>query len=218
MARRSRRGEDRSLTRRGPVRDPLPLILVVCEGEVTEPQYIEGFRLVHAVTTVRMRVKSPGGDPRALVEAAIRLRNDAAERARRERDDNLGYDEVWCVFDVDQHARLPDAQTLARGEAIHLAVSNPCFELWLVLHFADHTAPADAARARRTLRKHLPGYDKHLRFEDLKDGYPDAVRRAEALLERHRGLDQENGNPSTSVHLLTERIRGFGREARLSAR
>jgi hypothetical protein len=48
MARR--RGNGHDLRRRGPVRDPLPLILVVCEGAVTEPQYIEGFRIAQAPT------------------------------------------------------------------------------------------------------------------------------------------------------------------------
>lgn len=218
MARRSGRGDDRSLTRRPARRDPLPLILVVCEGKVTEPQYLEGFRLAQRVTTVRVHVKSPGGDPQALVEAAISVRNAAAERARRERDDYLRYDQVWCVLDVDEHARLDPARMLAAAEGIELALSNPCFELWLVLHFADHGAPVNAREAGRILQKHLPGYDKHLQFDRVIDGYTEAVRRAERLLAHHDELGQPNGNPSTGVHLLTERIRGFGRDARLSAR
>jgi len=210
-----RRAESRDLRRRGPVRDPLPLILVVCEGEVTEPQYVEGFRLAHGATTVRVHVEAPGGDPRALVEAAARMRDEAARRARREGDQNLAYDEVWCVFDVDEHARLESARALAGAENVELAVSNPCFELWLLLHLADQNAHVEVKRVSTLLRKHLPRYDKHVRFQDVASGYDDAVRRAEALDRRHAERGTEGANPSTGIYRLTERIRKFGKNARM---
>lgn len=216
MARRgSGRDGGRPLRRRAAFRDPLPRILVVCEGEVTEPEYVDGFRLAHGATTVYVDVRSPGGDPRALVERAVWLRKAAADDARRSRDPNLAYDEAWCVFDVDEHAHAETARHLAAKEGVHLAVSNPCFELWLLLHFADCAAHVTASQAGRLLRKHLPRYDKHLRFEDLANGYADAVIRAETLARRGTDTGDAGGNPSTGVYLLTERIRQFGKEARL---
>jgi hypothetical protein len=160
-------------------------------------------------------VESPGGDPKALVVRAVALRDAAAVEARRAGDPNLAYDDVWCVFDVDTHPRLTAARAAATEAGIHLAISNPCFELWLLLHFTPHAAHATPAGARRLIRNHLPEYDKHLRFEDLADGYDDAVKRAEALDRHHASLGQEGGNPSTGVHRLTERIREFGKTARL---
>lgn len=212
---RARRSGDRPLRRRGPSRAPLPLILVVCEGEVTEPAYIEGFRLAHGATTVRVRVVSPGGDPRALVERAAELRDEARGRADREGDDNLAYDEVWCVFDVDAHARLPEARRIAKREAVQLAVSNPCFELWLILHFAEQAAHLHPRRAGQLLQKHLPGYAKRIRFDDLAGGYEEATRRAIALDRRHADARTDGANPSTGVYRLTERIRQFGKASRL---
>jgi hypothetical protein len=106
MGRSGSHRSERVLTRRAPSRDPLPLLLVVCEGKVTEPQYLGAFRRAQGANTVRIRVEAPGGDPRALVRRAIELRDEAADRAVRERDENIAFDEVWCVFDVDQHARL----------------------------------------------------------------------------------------------------------------
>jgi hypothetical protein len=216
MARRGSRREDgRNLRRRGPTRDPLPLILVVCEGKVTEPQYVDAFRIAQGANTVRVRVESPGGDPKALVERAVELRNEADREARRARDLNLRYDEVWCVFDVDQHRRLEDARGEATRSNIQLAVSNPCFELWLLLHFSDQTAHLSTKQARDRLRKHLPGYDKHIRFDDVSAGYADAMRRAQALDVRHAAACSHGANPSTGVHRLAERIREFGKEQRL---
>jgi hypothetical protein len=51
-------------------------------------------------------------------------------------------DEVWCVFDVDEHPKLAEARDQANANGIQLAVSNPCFELWLLLHFQEHRAHA----------------------------------------------------------------------------
>lgn len=214
-AARRRRDDARGLARRAPTRSPLPLLLVVCEGEVTEPQYLSGFRRAQGANTVRLHVEAPGGDPRALVMRAAELRNEAADRARRERDDNLAYDEVWCVFDVDDHARLPAARALAEETGIHLAVSNPCFELWLILHFREHGAHLTSKRAAQLLGKHVRDYHKHVRYEDLAPGYADAVERAALLERRHSEAGTEGGNPSTGVHHLTEQIRKLGKAIRL---
>jgi hypothetical protein len=215
MARRGSRRSGSDLRRRGPTRDPLPLVLVVCEGKVTEPEYIEGFRLAQGTVTVRVRVAAPGGDPLALVESAASMRDEAKTRARRSGDSNEAFDEVWCVFDMDSHERFVQAGRTAQAAGIRVAISNPCFELWLLLHFADHTAHLSADEARRRLLRNLPGYDKHLRYEDFHAGYGQAVKRASELEQRHATLGREGSNPSTGMHRLTERIREFGKEARL---
>jgi hypothetical protein len=213
MARR--RDDDRTLARRAPSRAPLPLLLVVCEGEVTEPQYLRGFGRAQGANTVRLHVQAPGGDPRALVRRAIELRDEAAARATRERDDNLAYDEVWCVFDVDDHAGLPTAREFAQRSDIGLALSNPCIELWLLLHFRDHGAHLTSRQAATLLGKHVRGYHKHVSHEDFARGYADAVERAATLERRHAEAGTEGGNPSTRVHRLTERIRELGKANRL---
>ncbi|HLL82036.1 MAG TPA: RloB family protein [Longimicrobium sp.] len=217
MAARRRRNDDRALARRAPTRTPLPLLLVVCEGRVTEPQYLRGFARAQGANTVRLVVEAPGGDPRALVERAIELRDEAAARAVREGDENLAYDEVWCVFDVDDHARLRAARELAERTEIGLAVSNPCFELWLILHFREHGAHLTSRRAAQLLEQHIPGYHKHVRFDDLSIGYADAVERAKTLERRHLKAGTDGANPSTGAHRLTERIRMLGKANRLKS-
>ncbi|NNC30642.1 RloB family protein [Longimicrobium terrae] len=216
MARRdARRDSGRALQRRGPTRDPLPYILVVCEGKVTEPQYINGFKIAHGVTTVRLDIHSSSGNPLGLVERAIELRDESVRDARRADDENLAYDQAWCVVDVDEHPRLDEARALAARSRIELAVSNPCFELWLLLHFADQTGHLSCSAAVTALRRHLSGYDKHLRFGDLANGYEDAVRRARALDKNQEKHGAAGGNPSTGVHGLMECIRQNGQSARL---
>ena len=42
-----------------------------------------------------------------------------------------------------------------------MAVSNPCFEVWLILHFADCAAGISSPKAAaEKLRRHLPDYSK----------------------------------------------------------
>ncbi len=80
------------------------------------------------------------------------------------------YDAVWCVVDVDEFD-VEAAWTLAQANAVELAVSEPCFELWLLLHFADHKAYIGNGKAACTLlAKHVSGYDKKLDFGKFDAG------------------------------------------------
>jgi len=44
------------------------------------------------------------------------------------------------VFDVGEHPKLPEALDLARRHEIAVAISNPCIELWFLLHFERQMA------------------------------------------------------------------------------
>jgi hypothetical protein len=47
-------------------------------------------------------------------------------------------DEIWVVIDVDRYQEhLPEVARLCVDSGYNLAVSNPCFEYWLLLHFRD---------------------------------------------------------------------------------
>jgi len=141
-----------------------------------------------------------------VVQCAIRLRAEARAEAKKQRDENLLWDEVWGVVDVDDHPRLDEALALADSEDIQLAVSNPSFELWALLHFQDQRAFVSRQEARAVLRGHLPGYDKDLDFKVMHPAYEDAVLRARDL-DREAELHEARGrNPSTGVYRLTHAI------------
>jgi hypothetical protein len=202
-----RRDDDRSIGRRGPTREPKHRILVVCEGKVTEPEYFRAFQRAARNPRVHVEVANETGVPKTVVEAAIRLRKGAELEAKRQRDENLLWDEVWGVFDVDDHPNLDQAKRLARKESIEVAVSNPCFELWALLHFEDQRAHIDRRKLRAKLRRHLPLYDKSLDFDRMHPGYDDALRRAQALDMDADRQGERGRNPATGVHRLTELIR-----------
>lgn len=110
-------------------------------------------------------------------------------------------------IDVDDHPNLAAAKQLALSNDIQLAISNPCFELWGLLHFADQRGHIERHKLRVELQKHLPGYDKELAFARLDPGYDEAVRRARDLEAAASRDDRVGGNPTTGVHVLTELIR-----------
>lgn len=106
--------------------------LIVTNGKVTEKEYFE--RLVD-LYGLRGRVVidkgAAGRDPKTLVERAADLKAKEDKEARRERFDS--WESVWAVTDVDAFSMFA-TQQLARQEAVGLAVSNPCFEVWLIDH------------------------------------------------------------------------------------
>lgn len=173
-------------------------ILVVIDAEETERQYLEQFRGKSAPTIPHVKIITKNKDPLTVVKHAIRL------------FDSGDFDEAWCVFDEDDYkdgGTFQQAITAA-GKLIQLAVSCPCFELWLLLHFEECGSELNQKDARRRLRKHLPDYDKSaLRCEDFHPHQSDAIRRAKQQEAVQRKSHQ---NPSTGVWRLVERLSGAG--------
>lgn len=204
----ARRHRERPEARRPPDREPGRRILIVCEGAVTEREYFEAFRRWCKNPRVEIDFESPAGVPSSLVGRA-KARKDEAERdASRARDDFLRYDEVWCVFDVDEHPHVASARDRALAAGLRLAMSNPCFELWLLLHIADNPGMQHRHELQARLRALTPAVpNKHVSFEALAAGYDDAYFRAERLArDAYNRGDDATGNPSTEVYLLTGSI------------
>jgi hypothetical protein len=155
-------------------------------------------------------VRSVGSSTWRLFPAAFPRRwwrGPSSEReAGRREDENVRYDHVWCVFDVDQHPLVPEARQQARANAIDLAVSNPCFELWFVLHFQDQTAHIERHKVQRLCREHMPGYQKSPDCDALRPHQAEATERAIKLENWQASRDNAGGNPSTGVHRLIQRI------------
>jgi hypothetical protein len=203
----NRRNRNRKPGRRAPFLDPKPRMLVVCEGKVTEPQYLTGFKNACRNPRVSLIIALEVGVPKTVVELAKEKKKAAEASAKREGDENLKYESVWAVFDVDEHPNIPDAIQMARDNAIKLAVSNPAFELWLLLHFADQPGMKGRKVVRELLDTFITDYDKHVDYQEYHSGYEQAVKRAKALCQIDLITCQPGPNPSTGVYLLTESIK-----------
>jgi hypothetical protein len=119
---------------------------------------------------------------------------------------------VWCAFDVDDHPNMAEAKQQALANGLHLAISNPCFELWVLLHFQDQRSHQGRAWIQTACRRHLPDFVKEVPYDQINPRYNDALDRASALANWQGQQGRPDGNPSTGVHNLTERIVELGRE------
>lgn len=204
------RNRDRRIGRNPAKREPKHRILVVCEGRVTEPEYFKALQHAFRNPLVHVQIHNETGVPMTVVNCALAEDQRAKDEAKASRDDNLRYDEVWCVFDVDDHPRLDEALSLATASGLQVALSNPCFELWALLHFRDQSERLHRRDAQHTLKQFLPRYEKKLDFHCMHAGYEQAVGRAADLQKKAEEADAPNRNPTTTVYRLTERIKTGG--------
>ncbi|MEW6209431.1 MAG: RloB family protein [Acidobacteriota bacterium] len=151
------------------------LCVIATEGEYTEKLYFSMFR------NPRIQVKVlPAEDGRSAPEYVLdRLELFAEEFQIGDED------ELWVMLDVDRWGdsklNAISARTIRKGYG--LAVSNPCFEIWLYLHFLDvGSQRLSCQKVIALLRKHLGGYRKtNLDVEIYRPLIPDAIRRAKEL-------------------------------------
>lgn len=206
-----RRDRDRRPARRASLREPRPRLLVVCEGRRTEPEYLRGVVVSLRSSAVEVVIHHERGGPKKVVEMAKRARASAAALAKRQDDPFLAYDEVWCVFDRDEHPHFNAAIDMAQANGLQLAVSNPCFELWLLLHFRESPGARHRDELALLLRRdHVPSYDKGVQFGELAAGVKHAITRAERLAQEAARLGEDpHKNPTTGVFRL---IRAIGHE------
>ena len=106
---------------------------------------------------------------------------------------------------------MPQAVEDARKSGIGLVVSNPCFELWFVLHVREQTAFINRHDVQRLANELGLCDGKKIpvaAWTALVEAFDDAKRRARALDERHTGNDSPpRENPSTDVWRLVDGLR-----------
>ncbi len=212
MSKNRRRGRSQDSLRRSPGdREPRFCILIVCEGEKTEPYYFDALRETYRLSTVEVEVV--GGDisgsaPISVVNHALEMMKRRKREATRSAH-TLPFDLVWCVFDKENppHASFQEAinkADQAKKDKVFVAVSTPSFEYWYLLHFENTDRPFNNAdEVIHSLKKHLPDYDKKDTYNELADKTKVAIQRADRVW---RSQIERFQNPSTSVHKLVRTI------------
>ena len=137
-----------------------------------------------------------------------------------------GYNDVYCVIDRDDHKDFDKAlsqilnankpRSAFKGEQIVGVVSYPCFEYWLLLHFAYSRSPFSAASGKTAaevvaaeLKKHSPfeGYEKSLTKEMLVEIFDKKdVAIANAIKSLTDAQKTGEMNPSTTIHELLQTL------------
>lgn len=211
------------------------LILIICEGKDTETEYFENFNSKYTKVQVKIADKSSKGknkgkatDPENLVKKAVQFKKDY------EIEEKNG-DRVWCVFDIDINYNnnnnamqskineIQKAKLKSDKNKIRLGMSNPCFELWYLLHFEYTTATMKSySDVQKKLSKYIKDYDKTKDvYYLLKDRIDTAVKNSKKLKKHFEDLSKKlvdseenytninikdfvDSNPYTNINTLIE--------------
>jgi hypothetical protein len=151
------------------------LIVIASEGRKTEEIYFSTFDDAR-IKVIVLPCDDDRSAPNYILERAL---------AYKKKFEMAGEDELWLAIDVDRWktAQLAAVAKTCRESGIELAVSNPCFEIWLALHFDDELPnPANSRTLKRYLKLQIPGY-KSAGFDvaKVREGTNDACERARIL-------------------------------------
>jgi hypothetical protein len=174
------------------------LFLVAVEGSKTEPQYFAMLNAGNAVVRVEC---IPGEEATSPPQVLERLKARIKRTALRKTD------EAWLVVDKDdwtEEQLIPLFAWSEESAQYGLALSNPKFEYWLLLHFEDATITS-SRQCSEKLERHLPNYDKGVDARKFTD------QRIEAAIERAKTRDSPPCADwprtfGTTVYRLVERI------------
>lgn len=189
------------------VRDTLSLrddrlFIVACDDTYAPKQYFEFFR----ITRVQIHV-IPTEDGTSAAEHVL---------GRLQTIDHEDDDELWMLLDTDHYAAGSHLKSFvstiakAKQQGVNIALSKPCFELWLLLHHEEESAVgslANASAVEEALRARVGEYNKaNLKPEHYPlSSVPGAFNRAVRLDGTVSGGDIPSSNTSR-VYLLWKAI------------
>jgi hypothetical protein len=207
--------QSRPLNRRVPTRAAKRKFTIFTEGKNTEPDYFKAIRSELFGALVAIEIVGAVGAPMTIANKAATARR-GARRSSFEEDD-----EVWAVFDRDEHPSVSEAIQRCEASKVGVAFSDPCFELWLILHHRDFDGPDDRHQVQALLAKILCDYDPGARkTTDCRKLMPyvdDAEDRAEKQLARRLEEGDPPARPFTTVFKLTRKMRSAHDAYRASA-
>jgi hypothetical protein len=189
--------KDRGYKRGEPHRDAT-LFIIACEGAVREKEYFE--HLGEYTTKIRVRVlENTNGNsaPKWVLDSAARYVDEY------KLDDT---DQLWFVMDIDRwedaHIRNIFAACM-QNKNWGIALSNPCFEVWLFMHLDD--IENSKSNSCNDLKTELPtkiqgGYDRKKFIPMIRKAHERALA---------SDKDPKHFLPNkmrTKLHLLTAEI------------
>lgn len=168
------------------------LFIVATEGEETEKQYFGMFNS----TRIKVEILATPEDGKSSPEYVLKRLDKCKKQYDLNEDDML-----WLVSDVDRwrDKKLSEVCRQARQKGYNLAISNPCFEVWLTLHFEDiNTQDRTCDNFKARVRKILGSYNSsNLDLSAYKPNTKDAVNRAKNL----HPSSQQDWPPTLGTHV-----------------
>jgi hypothetical protein len=201
--------------RQSNVRDP-KLIIIATEGKCSEKQYFEALRVRRGKTNIHIHVLATQDNRSSPDSVLQRLNEFKSYYSLKE-----SRDELWMVIDVDKwgDSKLSNIARRCKQKGYFLAVSNPCFELWLLMHvkklsdYSDHELEKIKDNEKTGSRTYLEVklievFGTYNKSKLIPGRY---IPHIESAIDEAKRLDIDRSErwPSglgTRVHLLAEKI------------
>jgi hypothetical protein len=188
---------------------PGKVVIIVCEGKETEPNYFEALRQKFRLSTLSVKVVSGKVAPISVVDCGIEEKRKIEEPT----------DEIWCVLDTEdpnKNSSLLPAIEKAKKANLNLAISNPSFEYWYFIHFECSSRPfANGQEMKHRLKIYIANYDESMNAFPVLDKLTSvAIQNAEKLRKRSSENWDSFPNPSTKVDKLVQKIIEMGQTKR----
>ena len=187
-----------------------PLIVIVAEGKnVTEYQYFKYFQDREAEYNIKVLRAGCDTDP-------VKLQQNIEHYWHRNELDKKKGDVAYIVLDLDcDNAKADIIERRSKKSNIaQYIVSNPCFEVWFLLHFKYTTHQYnDSAEVIRELRCYVEDYQKNKDIAPMIAEKMDfALQNTEQLQKHYTDLGYKwpcnDCNPRTDVPLIIKRLKG----------
>jgi len=131
----------------------------VAEGEnVTESQYFKSFQKQNSRCNIRIILAKHITDPEGMLKA-VQLKWRELELDARKGDKAY----VVLDLDCDENKAALIKRLQLKSKEVQFIVSNPCFEVWFLLHFKYSTKEFLSGNAVvHELRNYISEYEKNL--------------------------------------------------------
>ena len=205
----------RKLERKQNTRKSHDRILIVSEGEKTEPNYFKEIRNKYRLNTAHVGIEPSGygTEPMQITQYAEDLfkQGDPHKKINPK-----AFEQVYIVFDRDDHKTYFDALSyieildkkkllndLDEPVRFYAVASIPCFEFWLLLHFEELKHWVHRDEVYKKLKTYLPDYEKGKNdtFSATLHNLIVAKNRAKALVQYQEedGDDKEKDKKNTQA-------------------
>ena len=151
----------KSLKRKTGFRDAR-LIIIATEGSITEVEYFNQLREQEILSPLRFQIKVIPPDENKSAPNHIIKSLTTYKKQYQIKDD----DELWMVIDRDRWTvqMLSDIISQSRQKRIGLCISNPSFEIWLILHFEDLSKISSEMLDKLLINKKVNGRTESKRY------------------------------------------------------
>ncbi len=202
---RKKRGYKRKI---GGLKRDYKLFAIACEDGKTAPEYFRVFERMSPRIAIDIIEEIVSDEEMKRLYETKSAPNWVLDRAVRyvEKEGLIDEDELWFIIDTDKW-KEEQIQRLAyycnERKNWHLALSNPCFEVWKIFHFqTDIPGPNNRCRALKRFLHEITGGSNYAEF---------FIPYVETAIGNARAADSDKNHyypiyGQTKIYLLAESL------------